>query len=175
MKKSTAMFLTLAALFAFCGCDAPSTPPVVPNDAQRQQAVQAHLSHAQPTPTDVRFSLERYNLRRRAYWVNGMREKALALPCPIDRPLGYVVLFAGNTVAGRFVVDGKVSSLRNYLTPESEYYGANLGVSGEFGRTVETFNKWLADTDGCFGDNDSGVFFFTPAGNYIEWGGEGRT
>lgn len=31
----------------------------------------------QPTPTDIDYSLERYNLIRRAYWVNGQREKQL--------------------------------------------------------------------------------------------------
>ena len=33
------------------------------------------------------------------------------------------------------------------------------------------FNRWLADVDGSYGENDSGIFFFTPDGKYIEWTG----
>ena len=60
---------------------------------------------------------------------------------------------------GRFIVDGKVSSLNSYLSPDSEYYEYS-GV-----------NKWLADVDGSYGENDAGIFFFTPDGKYIEWTG----
>ena len=66
------------------------------------------LQSNQPTPTDISYSLERYNLIRRAYWVNGQREKANALPCEIEKPLGYIVLFSGNVVVGSFIVDGKI-------------------------------------------------------------------
>lgn len=51
------------------------------------------LQENQPTPTDIDYSLERYNLMRRTYWVNGQREKANSLPCEIEKPLGYIVLF----------------------------------------------------------------------------------
>jgi hypothetical protein len=123
------------------------------------------LQKNQPTPTDISYSLERYNLIRRAYWVNGQREKANALPCELQKPLGYIVLFSGNTVVGNFVVDGKVSSLNSFLTPDSEYYEKAYG-----GSTV-AYNHWLADIDGSYGENDSGIFFFTPDGKYIEWTG----
>lgn len=119
------------------------------------------LQHNQPTPTDIDYSLERYNLIRRAYWVNGQREKAMALPCEVEKPLGYIVLFTeGGGVVGRFVVDGKVSSLNSFLTPDSEYY-----ENGDYR------NNWLADVDGSYGENDAGIFFFTPDGRYIEWTG----
>ena len=73
------------------------------------------------------------------------------------------VLFAGNAVVGSFVVDGKVSSLNSYLTPDSEFYER---------RSEGHNNKWLADVDGSYGENDNGIFFFTPDGKYIEWTGE---
>ena len=104
-----------------------------------------NLQTNQPTPTDLEYSLERYNLIRRAYWVNGQREKANSLPCEVEKPLG-------------FVVDGKVSSLNSYLTPDSEEYASS-------------YSEWLADVDGSYGENDNGIFFFTPNGNYIEWTG----
>ena len=117
------------------------------------------LHENQPTPTDIDYSLERYNLIRRTYWVNGQREKANTLPCEIEKPLGYIVLFSGNVVVGNFVVDGKVSSLNSFLTPDSQYY------------QWEGKNKWLADVDGSYGENDNGIFFFTSDGKYIEWNG----
>ena len=125
------------------------------------------LSSNQPTPTDINYSLERYNLIRRAYWVNGQREKANALLCAIEKPLGYIVLFAGNTTVGRFVVDGKVSSLNSFLTPSNvdKSYGNSSG-----GYT--TLTTEMADVDGSYGENDNGIFFFTPDGRYIEWTGE---
>lgn len=103
---------------------------------------------------------ERYNLIRRAYWVNGQREKAAAVVCQVEKPLGYIVLFTeSGSVVGRFVVDGKVSSLNSYLTPDSEAYSSEYRLD------------WVADVDGSYGENDAGIFFFTPDGKYVEWTG----
>ena len=33
-------------------------------------------------------------------------------------------------------------------------------------------NSELADIDGSYGENDNGIFFFTPDGKYVEWTGE---
>lgn len=128
-------------------------------DEDKTFAIGRKLKERQPTPTDINYSLERYNLIRRAYWVNGQREKAIKLPCAVSKPLGYIVLFAGNATVGSFVVDGKVTSLNSYLTPDSELYSAEYGI------------KWLPDVDGSYGENDKGIFFFTPDGKYIEWTG----
>lgn len=171
--KNTAM--KLAALIAalviitltFAGCDSStSTTSGTTADKQKTINMANTLSSNQPTPYDISYSLERYNLIRRAYWVNGQREKANALVCEIEKPLGYIVLFAGNTIFGRFVVDGKVTSLNSYLTPDSEYYELCYGGSNTYK------NQWLADVDGSYGENDNGIFFFTPDGKYVEWTGE---
>ena len=123
------------------------------------------LQTNQPTPTDIDYSLERYNLIKRTYWVNGQREKANTVPCAVTRPLGYCILIAeSGAILGQFEVDGKVSSLNSYLTPDSEYYEY---VTSQTTRT----NKWLPDVDGSYGSNDNGIFFFTPEGKYIEWTG----
>lgn len=148
----------VACLFVFAACEYDTSSTI--KDRKSTIQVANTLSGNQPTPTDISYSLERYNLIRRTYWVNGMREKANALPCSIEKPLGYIVLFAGNTVVDRFVVDGKVSSLNSYLTPDSEKYSSQYSI------------EWLADVDGSYGENDNGIFFFTPNGNYIEWTGE---
>ena len=138
-------------------------------DVQGQQHAANRLQHNQPTPTDLDYSLERYNLIRRAYWVNGQREKANALPCEVEKPLGYVVLFTeSGAVVNSFVVDGKVSSLNSYLTPDSEWYEQRYWSDGD---SYDGANDWLADVDGSYGTNDNGIFFFTPDGKYIEWTG----
>lgn len=165
MKKPIILLLTLLFLLvSLAGCDLDETvggsKQDVGNTIQAANTLQSH----QQTPTDISYSLERYNLIRRAYWVNGQREKANALVCEIEKPLGYIVLFSGNVVVGSFVVDGKVSSLNSFLTPDSEFY--------EITSSGFRDNKWLADVDGSYGENDSGIFFFTPDGKYIEWSGD---
>lgn len=163
-KKIFAVVLTLCiglvALFAFVGCG-----DVSPERANTQTAMEgsSHIIENQPAPTDLDYSLERYNVIKRAYWVNGQREKAMSLPCPVEKPLGYIVLLsASGAVMGRFVVDGKVSSLNSYLFPAEypQYFGGDHPL-------VE-----VAGIDGCYGENVSGIFFFTTDGKYIEWTGD---
>lgn len=174
MKNTTMKLAALIAAlviitmtFAVCGCSTTTTTASGTTvDKQKTINMANVLANNQPTPYDISYSLERYNLIRRAYWVNGQREKANALVCEIEKPLGYIVLFAGNTIFGRFVVDGKVTSLNSYLTPDSEYYEL------VYGGTSSYKNNWLADVDGSYGENDNGIFFFTPDGKYVEWTGE---
>jgi predicted small secreted protein len=157
MKKFIAIicFVVIMATM-FIGCEENGSEKDIKKTIENASSLQTN----QPTPTDIEYSLERYNLIRRTYWVNGQREKANALPCEVQKPLGYIVLFSGNTIIANFVVDGKVSSLNSFLTPDSEYYEKNSG-----------YNDWLADVDGSYGENDNGIFFFTPDGKYIEWTG----
>lgn len=157
MKKLICIICTLLVICTiFAGCDFEVEGSYADELSTKKNA--NNLQSNQPTPTDIEYSLERYNLIRRAYWVNGQREKANALPCEIQKPLGYIVLFSGNTVVGNFVVDGKVSSLNSYLTPDSEEYASS-------------YSEWLADVDGSYGENDNGIFFFTADGKYVEWTG----
>lgn len=165
MKKIIAV-LTVIMIMAtmLVGCDVETSGSR--QDVINQQESANELQSNQPTPTDIDYSLERYNLIRRTYWVNGQREKANALPCEIEKPLGYIVLFAeSGAVVGSFIVDGKVSSLNSFLTPDSEYYEIDIESS------AYRDNRWLADVDGSYGENDNGIFFFTPDGKYIEWTG----
>lgn len=157
MKKIITLLMVITMIFSLSACGEPS--------GQHQDMVStldtvSDLQERQPTPTDLDFSLERYNLIRRAYWVNGQREKAAAVVCQVEKPLGYIVLFTeSGSVVGRFVVDGKVSSLNSYLTPDSEAYSSGYRLD------------WVADVDGSYGENDAGIFFFTPDGKYVEWTG----
>ncbi len=167
-KKLFAITLVLSlwtcAFLALAGCEMSK------EQANTQTAMQgsAHIIENQPAPTDLDYSLERYNVIKRAYWVNGQREKAMSLPCPVEKPLGYIVLLsASGAVMGRFVVDGKVSSLNSYLFP-AEY---PQRIVGDYGGH-DYFSVEVAGIDGCYGENVSGIFFFTPDGKYIEWTGD---
>lgn len=158
-KAVTVIFamIAIACAFLLVSCVEESGSRA---DITKTEKAANNLQSNQPTPTDLDYSLERYNLIRRAYWVNGQREKAIALPCEVSKPFGYIVLFTeGGAVVGSFIVDGKVSSLNSYLTPDSECYSSGNRVD------------WLADVDGSYGENDSGIFFFTSDGKYIEWTG----
>lgn len=161
-KKIFSLILVLILpILVLCGCMSEPTNTQV--DISNTQDVVNELVNNQSTPTDLDYSLERYNLIRRAYWVNGQREKAMSLPCAIERPLGYIVLFSSSgAVIQRFVVDGKVSSLNSFLTPNMVQDRNSYGAK----------ETELPDIDGSYGENVSGIFFFTTDGKYIEWTGD---
>lgn len=167
MKKILTVIISLIILVLMSACSTTTTNGSR-SDIKATLNIANSLQTNQPTPTDIDYSLERYNLIRRTYWVNGQREKANALPCEVEKPLGYIVLFTDNGgVIGNFIVDGKVSSLNSFLTPNSEYYEKVINSL----ETDKSSNKWLADVDGSYGENDSGIFFFTTDGKYIEFTG----
>lgn len=177
MKK---IISVIAIIFMFAAClvscdEVDASVNGTKEDVKNTVEIANKLQANQPTPTDIDYSLERYNLIRRAYWVNGQREKANTLPCEIEKPLGYIVLMTeSGAVVGSFIVDGKVSSLNSYLSPDSEYYEKDMGYSSGgsgLAKVDRWSNKWLADVDGSYGTNDNGIFFFTPDGKYIEWTG----
>lgn len=168
MKKITAICAVILAAGILMACE---SVPVDGTTADMSSTlfVGEKLAANQPTPSDIDYSLERYNLIRRAYWVNGQREKANTVICPVEKPLSYVTLFLqSGAVVGNFVVDGKVSSLNSYLTPDSEYYEQEYFNGGS---SFGDGNEWIPDVDGSYGSNDNGIFFFTPDGKYIEWTG----
>lgn len=161
------VFIIISAVVcmsSLTGCTTSTTYSTT--DVEKTLNIARNLEQSQPTPVDINYSLERYNLIRRAYWVNGQREKANTLICEIEKPLGYIALFLENgACVGNFIVDGKITSLNSFLTPDSEYYEL------AYGGAHREYNKWLSDVDGSYGENDSGIFFFTPDGKYIEWTG----
>jgi len=154
----------LLIVLTFTGCDT--------RDASREareaaMGVGEELQRRQPVPTDIEASLERHNIIRRSYWINGMQERALALPNPVPNPpMGYIILFAPNGgVVGRFLVEGKVTSLNYSLVPYSQYFEAWMGGS------TRRNNNWIANPGGVYGTNTNGIFWFTPDGRYMEWNG----
>ena len=156
MKRIIALVLTLIIAFTLVGCDGAS------QDTQATIQAGNSLQENQPTPTDIDFSLQRYNLIRRAYVLNGQEEKARNLPCEVEKPLWYIYLFVeGVGCIARDTVDGQVTSLQTYLTPDSEYYES----------TGTLYNEWVPDIDGTYGENVPGIFWFTVDGSYKEWNG----
>lgn len=156
MKRIIALVLTLLFMTSvLSGClDGAS------QDTQATLRAGNSLQENQPTPTDIDFSLQRYNLIRRAYVLNGQEEKARNLPCEVEKPLWYIYLFVeGVGCIARDTVDGQVTSLQTYLTPDSEYYSSS------------SLNEWVPDIDGTYGENVQGIFWFTVDGSYKEWNG----
>ncbi len=154
--KVVSLILALIIVAALTGCEMDGST----KDTYATKKVADNLQEKQPTPTDIEYSLQRYNLIRRAYWVNGMRDKARTLPCELEKPLGYIYFFLeGVGCVAQYTVDGQITSLQTYLTPDSEKYATS------------SYAEWLADVDGTYGENQEGIFFFTVDGNYVEWNG----
>ena len=131
-------------------------------DNQNTKAAANTLQTNQPTTTDIEFYIQRYNLIRRAYYLNGQEEKSRNVPCEVEKPLGYIYLFLdGVGCVARDTVDGQVTPLTTYLTPDSEYYATGYTDNIE----------WLPDIDGTYGENNEGIFYFTVDGSYKEWNG----
>lgn len=156
MKKIIAIVVCLVTLIGVTGCQYQETRQNIINT---KEATEKIISNQQ-TPVDLEYSLERYNLIKRAYWVNGQREKAMAVPCNVEKPIGYITLIAGNAILAQYTVDGKITSLNSYLSADSERYATS------------STSDWLADVDGSYGSNVEGVFWFDCDGNYHEWTGE---
>lgn len=175
MKKHLCLILAIVMIIGtLAGCSQiDETSSKLNTNVESATNAATTIIENQPAPTDINYSLERYNLIRRAYWVNGQREKANALVCPVEKPLGYIVLFAGTATVGSFVVDGKISSLSSYLFPavvDEDYCGRTAGNSAYSESSVFSVEK--PGIDGAYGSNANGVFFFTVDGKYLEWTGE---
>lgn len=167
IATKTLPLIAITLLLMCSGCTDDSSY----RDIRTQEDAQNTLIRVLPTPTDLNFSLDRYNLIKRAYWTNGEFEKAKAVPCyyevederiDVEVPIGTIQLIskAGTTLA-TYSIQGKPTSLTSYLTPDSEYFGRSSG-----------YNEWLADIDGTYGDNSAGIFFFTTDNEYIEYTGD---
>ena len=163
MKKIIVLIVFITLLIT--GCEvSTTTQSATQQNVQDTKIATENILTNQGTPTDINFSLERYNLIKRAYWVNGHREKANQVRCDIEKPIGYITLIVGNSILCQYTVDGKISSLNSYLSADSDYYELNSP-------NYTCYNNWLADVDGSYGTNVNGIFWFDCDGNYHEWNG----
>lgn len=164
MKKLIAATIIAASTLLLSACG-DSARLAQSEQLQHSLNAQQRLTEIHPFPTDTPYSIYRFNLIRRHYWINGEMERAMSMVFPgPSLPLGYVVLLAPNGgVVGSFPVQGSVTSLGYSLVPYSEYFERFL--------TNGTRNRWLANPGGVYGTNNEGVFWFTPDGRYMEWNG----
>ncbi len=138
------------------GCDNDPNLKDTSNTTKVSKTMAANL----PTPTDITYSLSRYNLIRRAYYFAGQEEKAKNLECAINKPTKYIYFFIeGAGWVGSDTVDGVITPLRSYLTPDTD-------------RPNHDYADWLADVDGTYGENPDGIFYFDKDGHYHEWTGK---
>ena len=129
------------------------------------------LSDIQTAPDKIDYSLDRYNLIRRAYWLSGDYESGEGLyqldnstktPVPVNNPPTGTVILLSNTgeKIAEYKIFGKVTSLNARLSPISEYQAGDL-----------EYNSWLVNLNGTYGEETDGIFFFTTDNQYIEYSG----
>lgn len=146
MKK---ILLVLGLAFMLVGCDW-ELPENAHDTASKQNEEAAKNLVANDTLPKITRSLERENIKRRVEFINQP-----------DR-VGYLYLLSEQgQLIQEVQVNGKISSLNSYLTPMEEIHQNSWG-----NLTLEA-----ADVDGTWGENDGGVFWFTPDGIYQEWNG----
>ncbi len=147
MKK---LFLLAACVFLFAACDESSSVGSHGTTVQQINNNQDRLVTSVPNP-QLSNSLERKNISDRLQRLNAQNMN------------GYIYLLSFGHVMAYYPVKGKVSSLNSFLTPQEEIHWGNNGA------VVTTATP---DLDGSYGENDSGIFFFTTGGVYVEWHGD---
>lgn len=102
--------------------------------------------------TKITDSVERMNLT----------EKLLRFNDP--NKIAYVTLLSDyGTVIATYTVKGKVSSNQSSLSAGNQIW--NFGKDGQVGMESP-------QDDGSYGENESGIFFFTTAGVLVQWNGK---
>ena len=113
MKKCAVILVLMLLLMSLCSCEASGSRQDVINTSDLANRLQEN----QPTPNDIEYSLERYNLIRRTYWVNGMRERAVSLPCEVGRTWAAQAKMRANKTA---------SSYNNYILQNNFVWKDNI-------------------------------------------------
>jgi prepilin-type N-terminal cleavage/methylation domain-containing protein len=138
--------------------------PCEDNAVQEANEITTNLAKAIPVP-QLQTSSERKNVAKRAEIFNN------------EEKISYIYLVSYGKVMAFYTVQGKVSSLRSYMTPVEQIvdrYGnpCTSGKEDDRCSSTETFVISAPDIDGTYGENVEGIFFFTTEGAYVEWKGE---
>lgn len=112
-----------------------------------------------PVP-NLTTSSERKNVAKRAEIFNN------------EEKISYIYLVSYGKVMAFYTVQGKVSSLRSYMTPTEKLIYADGRECGAYSTSVACYTVSAPDIDGTYGENVEGIFFFTTEGAYVEWKGE---
>lgn len=116
-----------------------------------------------PVP-QLTTSSERKNVAKRAELFNN------------EEKISYIYLVDYGKVMAFYTVQGKVSSLRSYMTPIEQItdrFGTPC-LSNDthcWGGSSSNYIISAPDIDGTYGENVEGIFFFTTDGAYVEWRG----
>lgn len=125
--------------------------------------LQQKFVNAVPVP-DLQTSSERKNVSRRAQLFNS------------EDKISYIYLVSYGKVMAFYTVQGKVSSLRSYMSPTEQlvdYQGRKCDGSWDNSCSQSSaYTVSAPDIDGTYGENVEGIFFFTTEGAYVEWKGE---
>jgi len=151
MKK---FLIVLLAIFLF-GCDLETEGKRANREAQNASMQAQVAAQASISVPDISYFQERRTIAKWAkHW---------------DRPSAacYVYLISFGNIIGYYISDGKPASNRSYITPVEQIYRSS---GGSFQFTMEA-----PDIDGCYGDNNQGIRFFTASGIAVEWGGDGAS
>ena len=132
-------------------------------EMNRISQLQSKFINAVPVP-DLQTSSERKNVAKRAELFNS------------EEKISYIYLVSYGKVMSFFTVQGKVSSLRSYMSPTEQlvdYQGRKCDSSWDNTcSSASAYTISAPDIDGTYGENVEGIFFFTTEGAYVEWKGE---
>ncbi|MDO4778482.1 MAG: hypothetical protein Q4A42_02875 [Tissierellia bacterium] len=146
MKKIIRIVVVLMMITLLSACDLDDYSTTTQTQKKANEKNAKNVIENTPVPI-IERSLERENLAKRAKFINQPNR------------VGYLYLLTNN---GQLIreeqVQGKVSSLNSYLTPMDEYYTNGAVLQSP-------------DIDGTWGDNQQGIFWFTPEAVYREWTG----
>lgn len=135
------------------------------NEVEQSNKITTDVAKAIPVP-QLTTSSERKNVAKRAEMFNN------------EEKISYIYLVSYGKVMSFFTVQGKVSSLRSYMTPTDKMVfgnGDNCDQRDEWGSSSDSADCYVVsapDIDGTYGENVEGIFFFTTEGAYVEWKGE---
>lgn len=127
------------------------------NDINKAAQVQGKVMAAVPIP-QLSTSLERENVAKRAQIFN------------TPDKISYIYLINYGKVMAFYTVQGKVSSLRSYMVPTEKLVRGSGNPCN--GNESNCYVVGAPDIDGTYGENVSGIFFFTTEGAYVEWKGD---
>ena len=152
MKK---FLYATTAVFLLSSCE-PQAQRSTFQNAVKVEANQQRLESVQPAP-QLDVSIERKNLIERLRRLN------------TENMTGYIYLISHGTVIAEYATRGKPTSLQSYLmAAEAVIRDPNSNTNTASSLLVEQ-----PDYDGAFGENVSGIFFFTAESNaYVEWKGD---
>lgn len=129
------------------------------NEVQQSNEVTKNLNEAVPIP-QLTTSSERANVAKRAELFNN------------EQKISYIYLVSYGKVMAFYPVQGKVSSLRSYMSPVEKLIDGKGEPCDQWDTSGTCYVVEAADIDGTYGENVDGIFFFTTEGAYVEWKGE---